>query len=79
MVLTLNKNKNSFLSWLKPLIKRWTSVDFGQVVYEDELMSIIDRSGLEVTKKVRLQKDYNIFLKISPVYYIECKIKNTEK
>jgi hypothetical protein len=46
MALTLNKNKNSLLSKLKPMIKRWTSVDFGQVVYEEDLMSILDQAGL---------------------------------
>lgn len=46
MVLTLNSNKNTFLSWFKPLIKRWTTIDFGNVVYEDELLSVIDSAGL---------------------------------
>ena len=76
MALTLNTNKNSFLSWVKPLIKRLTSVDFGSVVYEDDLLSVIDSAGLEVTKKVRIQRGMNLFLKISPVYYIECKRKS---
>ena len=73
--LTLNTNKNSLLSWLKPLIKRVTTVDFGQVVYEDDLLSVINSAGLEVTKKVRVRRGLNPFLKISPVYYIECKLQ----
>ena len=77
MVLTLNQNKNSLLSWIKPLIKRWTTVDFGNVIYEDDLFSVFDSAGLEVTKKVRVQKGMNPFLKIAPVYYIECKVKKT--
>ena len=74
-VLTLNQNKNSLLSKIKPAIKRFTTVDFGKVVYEDDLLSLIDSAGLEVTKKIRVQKDWNLFLKIAPVYYIECKVK----
>ena len=46
MVLTLNQNKNSLLSWIKPLIKRWTTVDFGNVIYEDDLFSLFDSAGL---------------------------------
>jgi ubiquinone/menaquinone biosynthesis C-methylase UbiE len=69
-VLTLNKNKNSFLSWLKPAIKRFTSIDFGQVVYEDVLNDILDQAGLEVTKKMRVEGRFNPFLMLSPVYYI---------
>ena len=77
-VLTLNSNKNSLLSWIKPLIKRVTTVDFGQVVYEDDLLSVINSAGLEVTKKIRVQKGWNPFLIIAPVYYIECKVKECQ-
>ncbi len=44
--LTLNKDKNTFLTKIKPIIKRFTSVDFGQVVYEDSLYAVIDQAGL---------------------------------
>jgi hypothetical protein len=75
MALTVNKQKNTMLSWIKPVIKRFTSVDFGNVIYEEDLYSVIDQAGLEVTKQVRLQTNYNILLKLFPVYYIECKLK----
>lgn len=78
-VLTLNKDKNSLLSWIKPAIKRFTTVDFGNVIYEDDLFSVIDQAGLEVTKKVRIYKGFNIFLRISPVYYIECRLKEGQR
>ena len=76
MALTLNHNRNSLISWIKPMIKRFTSVDFGSVVYEEDLMSLIESAGLEVTKRVRVVKGINLFLRASPVYYIECKIKS---
>lgn len=44
--LTLNKDKNSFLAQIKPLIKKFTSVDFGNVVYEDDLLSVLKQAGL---------------------------------
>ena len=42
MALTLNSNRNSFRTWAKPIIKKFTTIDFGNVVYEDDLLSIID-------------------------------------
>lgn len=69
-MLTLNKDKNSLLSLIKPAIKRFTTVDFGEVVYEEDLYSAIDKAGLEVTKKVRVYRGMNIFLRLAPVYYI---------
>ncbi len=32
-LLTLNKSRNQLVERIKPLIKRVTSIDFGQVVY----------------------------------------------
>jgi hypothetical protein len=57
------------------LIKRVTSVDFGNVVYEDSLLSVLDSADLEVTKFVRLRSPWNVFLWLSPVYFVECKLK----
>lgn len=74
-MLTVNKNKNSLLAWIKPIIKKFTTIDFGNVIYEDDLYSVIDKAGLEVTKKERLYWGFNLFLRLSPVYYIECKVK----
>lgn len=74
--LTINKNKNSLLGKLKPLIKRFTTIDFGNVVYEDSFLQVIDSADLEVTKFVRLTSTWNLFLWMAPVYYVECKIKN---
>jgi SAM-dependent methyltransferase len=36
--LTVNKSRNSLLARVKPLIKRLTTVDFGNVVYEDSFL-----------------------------------------
>jgi ubiquinone/menaquinone biosynthesis C-methylase UbiE len=76
--LTINKNKNSLLSKLKPLIKRVTTVDFGNVVYEDSFMNLLESAELEVTRYVRLRSTLNIFLWISPVYFVECRLRGSQ-
>jgi hypothetical protein len=76
-VLTINKNRNSFLGKIKPLIKKLTTVDFGNVVYEDEFLALLDTAGLEVTKYIRVKSTWNLFLWLSPVQYVECRIKET--
>lgn len=75
-ILTLNKNKNSLLSKLKPIIKKFTSVDFGNVVYEEDFYSVIDAAELEVVKTVRVRSGFNLLLWFFPVYYIECRPKS---
>jgi ubiquinone/menaquinone biosynthesis C-methylase UbiE len=73
--LTVNKSKNSLLSKIKPLIKRITTVDFGNVVYEESFLSVLDSADLEVLKFVRLKSTFNLFLWLAPVYYVECRLK----
>lgn len=73
--LTINKNRNSLLGKLKPLIKKVTTVDFGNVVYEDSFLSLLESANLEVTKFIRLKSRWNIFLWLSPVYFVECRLK----
>ena len=77
-VLTINKSKNSFLQRIKPLIKRITTVDFGNVVYEDDFLSLLNSAGLEVTKYIRVRSSFNLFLWLSPVYYVECRVKQVQ-
>lgn len=73
--MTVNKNRNSLLAKVKPLIKRLTTVDFGNVVYEDSFLQLLDSAGLEVVKFVRLRSQWNLFLWLSPVYFVECRLR----
>lgn len=45
-VLTINKNKNSLLSKIKPIIKKFTTVDFGNVVAEDDFLQLLNSAKL---------------------------------
>lgn len=59
---------------IKPLIYRLTSIDFGNVTYQKQFEEILKIGGLEIVKQVRIQSNYNILLKLFPVYYVETKI-----
>lgn len=50
-LLTLNSHKNALLEKIKPIIHKITSIDFGQVVYHDEFVKIIDESNYNIVKK----------------------------
>ena len=39
---------------LKPLIKKITTIDFGNVVYEKQFEEILSIGGLEIEKKIRI-------------------------
>ena len=36
------------LAWLKPMLRRFTSVDFGKLTYAEEVQQIADAAGLEI-------------------------------
>ena len=57
------------------MIKKLTSIDFGNVVYEKQFDEILSIGGLEIEKKVRVENRYNPLLKLFPVYYVEAKKK----
>jgi ubiquinone/menaquinone biosynthesis C-methylase UbiE len=50
-MLTLNKTRNALFERLKPLIRRLTTIDFGEVVYENDFTELIENAGLTVVKK----------------------------
>ena len=61
---------------VKPLIKKLTTIDFGNVVYEKQFEEILSIGNLEVVKKVRIKQSLNPLLRVFPVYYVETKVKN---
>ena len=74
-LLTLNKRENTILQKFKPLIKKITTIDFGNVVYEKQFEEILSIGGLVIEKKVRVESSYNPMLKLFPVYYVETSLK----
>ncbi len=77
-LLTLYEQKPRFklLEKIKPLLKYYTTVDFGKLVYEDEFMNIVKESGLNVTKKERIYQNMNPLFFIFRFFCIECQVKS---
>lgn len=45
---TIQKRPSRWMETLKPVLKRFTSIDFGQVTYEDTFKAQVRAAGLEV-------------------------------
>ncbi len=45
---TVRKRRSRGMEWLKPRLKRLTSIDFGRVTYEDDFKAQIRAAGLEL-------------------------------
>ena len=58
------------------MIKKLTTIDFGNVVYEKQFEEILSIGNLEVVKKVRIKQSLNPLFRVFPVYYVETKVKN---
>ena len=74
-LLTLNKKRFALAEKIKPLIKYIFTVDFGQVIYENDFYDYIKQAGLTISETKRVQVPYNILLKLFRVYYVECTYK----
>lgn len=70
-MLTLNRSRNVFFERLKPLIRRLTSIDFGQVVYDNSFTEELEATGLSVLSKQRLYSGFNPLFWLFPIHYVE--------
>ena len=77
-LLTLYKSSNnhSFIKRIKPILKKYTSVDFGRLIYEDEMEQIITSNGLRIVKKERVYQGVNPLFYIFRFFCIECEFVN---
>ncbi|CAD8105497.1 unnamed protein product [Paramecium primaurelia] len=78
-ILTLqpDSKKNStflqFVEYIKPKIKYFTTIDFGQITYEKEFETLLSKTQLKIVNKEKLNKDFNIPTKIFRVFVYETK------
>lgn len=47
---TFELKKNKWMEWLKPKLQRLTSIDFGQVTYEEDFEEILHQGGVVIEK-----------------------------
>lgn len=47
---TFQDRPSPWMDWLKPRLKRFTGIDFGQVTYEPDFLATLHAAGLEVVE-----------------------------
>lgn len=71
-VMTLYDKKKGLTEKLKPIIKDFTTIDFGKVTYENEFDNILKEGKLNVLLKERISIPYNPTYKLFRVFFLEC-------
>jgi alpha-N-acetylglucosaminidase len=56
-VQTMFRERSRWLEFVKPRLKYFTTIDFGQVTYEAHFFSLLDRMGLVVTEDRVIKKE----------------------
>ena len=56
------------------MIKYLTTVDFGNVTYEEEFYKLLSENEILIKKSIRIERNYNIFLRLFKVYIVDCQI-----
>jgi SAM-dependent methyltransferase len=56
-VQTMFRERSRWLEFVKPRLKYFTTIDFGQVTYEEHFFSLLDRMGLVVTEDRVIKKE----------------------
>lgn len=76
MFLTLYEKKSKFIEWVKPKMKYLFSIEFGPVVYTNELHKNFAEAGFEVVSKEKLGAKLSWLLKFFKIYAYE--VRSTE-
>lgn len=77
MFLTLYEKKNKFIEWVKPKMKYLFSIEFGPVVYREQLHKIFEEAGFEVVSKEKLGGKLSLLLKLFKIYAYEVRSTDT--
>jgi ubiquinone/menaquinone biosynthesis C-methylase UbiE len=51
---TIEESRSPLVEKTKPLLKKLTTIDFGQVTYEEDFLNTVSEAGLEVVENTRL-------------------------
>ena len=77
MFLTLYTKRNRFVEWIKPKIKFFTSIDFGDTIYKDQLEKIVEDSGMVLKQFKMLGKEVNPLVRFFKIYMAEVEMAPT--
>ena len=73
-IMTLNPKERPLLEKIKPIIHHYTSIDFGNVIYEKQFEEFLKIGSLKMEKKQRITSKFNPLLWLFPVYYVEATL-----
>jgi ubiquinone/menaquinone biosynthesis C-methylase UbiE len=73
MFLTLYEKKNKFIEWVKPKMKYLFSIEFGPVVYTNDLHKNFSEAGFEIVSKEKLGGKLSFILRLFKIYAYEVR------
>jgi ubiquinone/menaquinone biosynthesis C-methylase UbiE len=71
--MTLYAKRRVLLEKIKPLIKDYTSIDFGKITYENEFVQLLEKNNLTKNKMMRIMPTCNFLFHIFRVFMIEAQ------
>lgn len=71
-LMTLYEKKKSFTEKMKPIIKEFTTIDFGRITYENEFDKLLEDAKLNVLLKERISSSASPIFKLFRVFIVEC-------
>ena len=74
MTLYENKKKFKFVEKIKPYLKYYTTIDFGNITYETNFVNLLQDSSLKILKKERIFYKLNPLFKIFRIFYVETEV-----
>lgn len=74
-LMTLYAKKKKFIEKIKPYLKHYTTIDFGNITYEWEFEDLLKDNGLSILHKERLFYKMTPLLFLFRVFLVECEIR----
>jgi hypothetical protein len=56
---TFQEKRSALVETMKPLLVKLTTIDFGQVTYEEDFLRVADEAGMEVLENDVLKRVWN--------------------
>lgn len=54
---TFQDKRSPFVEQMKPLLKQVTTIDFGQVTYEEDFLAVVDGAGVDLVELTTLSRN----------------------
>jgi len=74
-LMTLYAKKKKYIEKIKPYLKYYTTIDFGNITYEWEFEDLLTGNGLNILHKERLFYKMTPLLFLFRVFLVECQVQ----